>query len=346
MSAAPTRLETEIAEQPEVAARLLDRLRPDLVGLRAHLGARGAEQVLLVARGSSDNAGRYAQYLWPARSGVTVTMATPSLTTVYDRPLELRRHAVVAVSQSGRSPDVVAVVEQARAEGRPTLALTNDPASPLAEAAEVVLDLGAGEERSVAATKTYTSSLLALAALGAGEHELDDLGRVPDALAAAVATTGGVDEAADLLAGADRGVCVGRGLNLATAHETALKLTELTGALVAPFSPADLLHGPVAAVGPEAPAVLVAPEEQASPAVLELLPELRRRGTPVVLLGPTQPGPDADVVVPLPGDAALPGWLTPLTTVVLGQLVAWQTAVRRGVEVDRPGDLSKVTLTR
>ena len=342
-------LEREIAEQPAVAARLLDRLLPRLDELRAHLTDRGAEQVLLVARGSSDNAARYAQYLWQTGPGVTVTLAAPSLTTVYARPLDLRRHAVVAVSQSGRSPDVVAVVEQARAAGRPTLAVTNDPASPLAEAAELVLDLGAGEERSVAATKTYTASVLALAVLGCalgepGALPVDDLRRVPDALDAAVIGATGVEAAAALMASVDRAVCVGRGLNLSTAHETALKVTELTGTLVAPFSPADLMHGPVAAVGPQAPALLVAPDEPASASVLEAVPELRRRGAPVVVLGS---GPQQDVlVVGLPDTASLPGWLTPLTSVVLGQQVAWRAAVRRGVDVDRPGDLSKVTLTR
>lgn len=343
-----TRLEQEIGEQPEVAARLLERLLPQVPDLAAHLRSAGAEQVLLVARGSSDNAARYAQYLWPARAGVTVTLAVPSLTTVYERPLDLRRQAVVAVSQSGRSPDVVAVVEQARAAGRPTLAVTNDPASPLAAAAEVVVDLSAGPERSVAATKTYTASLLVLAVLtgvwtsDTAQHE--DLRRVPDALSDAVARARGVDRAAELVAAADRGVCLGRGLNLCTAHETSLKVTELTGALVAPYSPADLMHGPVAAVGPAVPALLVAPEETASASVLEVLPELRRRGAPVVLLG----GPAVDDVprVTLPDGVALAGWLTPVTTVVLGQLVAWQAAVRRGVDVDRPGDLSKVTLTR
>lgn len=259
-----THLEREINEQPEVAARLLDRLLTQLADLRGHLTSRGAEGVYLVARGSSDNAARYAQYLWPVRAGVTVTLATPSLATVYDVPPDLRHQAVVAVSQSGRSPDVVAVVEQAREAGRPTLAVTNDPASPLAEAAEVVVDLAAGRERSVAATKTYTASLLALAVLGValqdGGTGADDLRRVPDALAEAISGTSGTDEAAQALARADRAVAVGRGLNLATAHETALKVTELTGTLVAPYSPADLMHGPVAAVGRDVPALLVAPD--------------------------------------------------------------------------------------
>jgi glutamine---fructose-6-phosphate transaminase (isomerizing) len=149
-----------------------------------------------------------------------------------------------------------------------------------------------------------------------------------------------------MLAGHDRAMCVGRGLNLATAHETALKLTELTGILVAPYSPADLLHGPVAAVGPGVPVVLVAPAEAASRSVLEVLPEVRRRGAPVVLLGA---GGDQHVEgvhpVRLPAAAALHGRLTPLTAVVAGQLLAWRTAVLRGVDVDRPGQLSKVTLT-
>ena len=331
-----THLEREINEQPEVAARLLDRLLTQLADLRGHLTSRGAEGVYLVARGSSDNAARYAQYLWPVRAGVTVTLATPSLATVYDVPPDLRHQAVVAVSQSGRSPDVVAVVEQAREAGRPTLAVTNDPASPLAEAAEVVVHLAAGRERSVAATKTYTASLLALAVLGValqdGGTGADDLRRVPDALAEAISGTSGTDEAAQALARVDRAVAVGRGLNLATAHETALKVTELTGTLVAPYSPADLMHGPVAAVWRDVPALLVAPDEPATASVLEALPELERRGAPVVVLG--RDGP------------ALPDWLTPLAAIVPGQLLAWRVAEMRGVDVDNPGDLSKVTLTR
>jgi glucosamine--fructose-6-phosphate aminotransferase (isomerizing) len=346
-----SRLSQEIREQPEVAARLLDRLVPRLPVLREALLGNGSEQVLLVARGSSDNAARYAQYLWQSMAGVGVTLATPSLTTVYGRAPDVRRHAVVAVSQSGRSPDVVAVVEQARTAGRPTLAVTNDPESPLAAAAEHVVDLGAGRERSVAATKTYTSSLLALAVIAAALSDdtsaQPDLAAVPDALRAAVERTTGVEEAAALLQGGNRAVCVGRGLHLSTAHEVALKLTELTGSLVAPYSPADLMHGPVAAVGPEVPVLLVTPDEQASDSVLEVVPALVKRGAPVILLGPEgEPVPEGCLSVALPDDATLPGWLTPLTAVVAGQLLAQRVAELRGVDVDHPGDLTKVTLTR
>jgi glucosamine--fructose-6-phosphate aminotransferase (isomerizing) len=198
----------------------------------------------------------------------------------------------------------------------------------------------------VAATKTYTASVLAVALLGCaldGGRGLDDLRAAPEALAAAVEHTDGVEAAAELVAAHHRAVCVGRGLNLATAHETALKVTELTGALVAPYSPADLMHGPVAAVGAGVPALLVAPDEPGSRSVLEALPELRRRGAPVVVLGGSH---EEAVCVSLPAEAALVDWLTPLVAVVPGQLLAWRAAERRGVDVDRPGELSKVTLTR
>ncbi|GAA5150117.1 SIS domain-containing protein [Nocardioides marinquilinus] len=341
-----TALESEIAEQPAVVARLLDRLRPELAGYADLLRSHGSERALLVARGSSDNAATYARYLW--EPWLPATLAAPSLTTVYggagDSP-GLRRAAVVAVSQSGRSPDVVGVVEQARAAGRPTLAVTNDPGSPLAEAADAVLDLGCGPERSVAATKTFTASLVALAALATalGDPRGADLDRLPDALAAAVLATG-VDAAVDVVAPHDRGVAVGRGYNLATAHETALKLTELTGSLVVPFSPADLMHGPVGAVGPNTPALLIAPPEPGTASVLEVAPDLLRRGAPVVVLGRVPVDGAAAHVVP-PPEADVADWLTPVVAVVPGQLLAWRVAQARGVEVDRPGGLSKVTLT-
>jgi glucosamine--fructose-6-phosphate aminotransferase (isomerizing) len=352
-------LERETAEQPEVAARFLDRTLPEVDLLREVLGAGRVDGVMLAARGSSDNAARYAQYLWQLRLGLPVALGTPSLHTVYGARLGLGRHAVVAVSQSGVSPDVVTVLEQARASGNPTLAVTNDPSSPLASLADHVLDLGAGQERSVAATKTYTASLLAVAVLAvalgdpsrraAGERELL---AVPAALEAALAETSGVEEAASVFAGRARAVTVGRGLNLSTAFETGLKLTELTGVLVAPYSVADLMHGPVAAVGPDVPVVAVAPEEPASASVLEAVPELRRRGAPVVVVGGpggaeggSAPGV-ATVQLRLPASAAVADWLTPLPAVVPGQLLARYVAEQRGVDVDHPGDLSKVTRTR
>lgn len=347
-----TLLDAETAEQPQLLARLLDATWPWLDELRDALEPDRTTGLVLAARGSSDNAARYAQYLGGLRLGLPVALATPALTSLYGRAPSLRGQAVVAVSQSGRSPDVVSVLAAAREQGCPTVAVTNDPASPLAEHARVVLPLLAGPERSVAATKTYTTSLLALAllvvALGSREERAAAeraLRRVPEAVAAVLTVDAGLAEAREALAGADRAVTVGRGLNLATAFEGALKLTELSGALVAPFSPADLLHGPIAAVGPEVPAVLVAPSEPASTSVLEIVPELRRRGSRVVVVGGSGPPGGGDAVLPLP-EPGVDDWLTPLVAVVPLQRLAALVAADRGVDVDRPGGLQKVTRTR
>jgi glutamine---fructose-6-phosphate transaminase (isomerizing) len=354
-----TRLEVETAEQPRVLAALLDAQLPRLDEWRAALRSDEIDGVVVVARGSSDNAARYAQYLWSLRTGHPVTLATPSLHTVYGRPLDVSGRAVVAISQSGASPDVVEVLRAASLQGSPTVAVTNNPASPLAEVADAVLELGAGEERSVAATKTYTASLMAVAVLalaldtregqdrqGASAHERD-LRAVPDAMTSAVDGTTGLGEASRVLADAYRGVVVGRGLNLCTAYETALKITELTGSLMAPYSPADLLHGPVGAVGPEVPVVLIAPDEPASASVLEVAEQAQRRDAPVVLVGAEGTSVDGPVAatVELPTSAAVADWLTPLIAVVPGQLLARSVAELRGIDVDHPGGLSKVTRT-
>lgn len=346
-------LTAEIAEQPDVLARMLDAQLPRLAEWRTALRAGEIDGLLLVARGSSDNAARYAQYLWSLRTGLPVALATPSLHTVYGGKLNLRGKAVVALSQSGASPDVVAVLAAAREQGVPALAITNAPGSPLAEVATDVLDLAVGEERSVAATKTYTASVLAVALLGVALGDpaeepgyVADLRGVPSAVAAAVELTTGVDQAAEVLTGPRRGVVVGRGLNLGTAHEAALKLTELTGSLMAPYSPADLMHGPVAALGPEVPVLTFAPDEPASASVLDLAREAGRRGSPVLVVGPEHVvGGVRGTRVLLPAASATAPWLTPLTSVVPAQLLAQRVAEARGVDVDHPGGLTKVTRT-
>ncbi len=350
-----TLLDDELAEQPAALERLVGTL-PDAIGRLRELlaGAEAIRGVTVVARGSSDNAARYAQYLVPLRSGLPVALATPSLTTVYGRTPTLAGDLVVAVSQSGRSTDLVEVLAAARNQGRPTVAFTNDTQSPLAAQADVVVDLVTGPERSVAATKTYTTSLLAVAALAvalgpAGETDaaLAEAATLPElfqvTLEAAEAPARGTAHA---LHPATRIVSVGRGLNLATAHETALKISELTATQVVPYSPADLLHGPVGAVGPEVPVLLIAPREEASADVLDLVPNLRERGAAVHVLATDAGEPAAggvDTVVPVA--TGVPPWLSPVTAVVPGQLVARALAEVRGVDVDHPGGLSKVTVT-
>lgn len=342
----------EIHEQPAAVRRLLADGEAVVDELAGEPDVTGARSAVIAARGSSDNAARYAQYLLGWRHRLPVGLALPSLITVYGTEPDLRGSLVIGVSQSGRSPDVVAVVEAARRQGQPAIAVTNDPGSALAGAASHVVALRAGPERAVAATKTYTGSLAALALLSAAldqpeerERSLHALRRLPDALERAV------DRAADTAATVDRYepmttcVTIGRGLNYATAFEVALKIKELTGTFAEPYSPADLLHGPIAALDRESPAILVAPDEPSRASVAELIPRLRERDVPTITFAE-----DDELLrratTPVPLAPAPAPWLTPVTAVVPGQVIAHELAVRRGLDPDRPEGLTKVTRTR
>ena len=335
-------LEAEIREQPARVASFLEGA--GAADVAEALAGRSIDGVMIAARGSSDNAARYAQYLFGARMGLPVALAAPSLETQYGAHAVPRggRALVIGVSQSGRSPDIVSVVEAAREAGSPTLAITNDAGSPLADAAELVLELGVGVERSVAATKTYTSSLAALAAL-VGELTGDaearaELARVPEWMARAADDAFGAVESLDDTVSATHVVTVGRGYNYATAMEIALKVRELTATVAEGFSSADLMHGPIAAVAPGTPAIMIAASGRTLPSVLECADALTARGARPVMIAE---GPDADL--PLPLD--LPEWLSPLVAVVPGQVLALRRAIVGGHPIDAPVGLTKVTST-
>jgi glucosamine--fructose-6-phosphate aminotransferase (isomerizing) len=243
-------LRDEILEQPEVAARFLRRA-PEAVGpLVESIRAHDVDHVVIAARGTSDHAAIYAQYVLGVRHALSVGLGTPSVISLYGAQPRLDRSLVVGISQSGASPDVVAVVEAGRRQGAPTLAITNDPTSPLATAAETSIDLGAGAELAVAATKTYTTELLAIASLSAAlsgnAADLDDLAAVPDAMAGALVLEPDVESMARDQAAADRLLVLARGYEYATAREWALKLKELARVFADPYSAADFEHGPLA----------------------------------------------------------------------------------------------------
>jgi glucosamine--fructose-6-phosphate aminotransferase (isomerizing) len=337
-----TQFEREMREQPAALERLLACGAPAAIA-RA-LRGREPRYVMIAARGSSDNAARYAQYLFGDRMGLPVALAAPSLETLYGAAA-VPRHGdalVIGISQSGRSPDVIGVVAAARGAGAPTVAVTNDGGSALAHAADFILELDVGRERSVAATKTYTASLAALAALVAelrgDSADRDALRRVPAlaqrALDGAFAAVGALDEHAE----APHVITVGRGYNYATAMEIALKIRELTGTVAEGFSSADLMHGPIAAVAPGTPAVIVAPCGKALASVLETAAALGDRGARPILVAEA---PHADL--PLP--AGVPEWLSPLVAVLPGQVLALRHAVVGGRAIDRPAGLTKVTET-
>lgn len=343
----------EIAEQPEVLRRGLRELGPAAGRAAEAIRASGATSVAVAARGSSDNAARYAQYLLGGRNRLSVALAAPALFGGYARPPSLEGAAVMAISQSGQSPDIVAVLSEARRQGRPAIAVTNDPGSPLAAEAGVVLDLRAGPELAVAATKTYTAELLAVAmlsaALGGDEGEgpvmMDTLARIPDLVASVVRSPEAAREAAAALRTADRCVVLGRGHNHATAFEWALKLQELCLVTALPLSTADFAHGPIALAEPGFPILAVAPKGPLVEEAHALLAGLvRDRGVDLVVASDAPDVLSLGRPIPLPGD--LEEWATPLVAGVAAQVFCHALAVDRGLDPDRPRTLSKVTRTR
>lgn len=342
-------LDRELREQPEAVQRLLDAT--DVDGLADALHREDLRYVLIAARGSSDNAARYAQYLFGVHHGLPVALATPSLISLYERAPRLDGALVLGVSQSGQSPDVVSVLQAAADQGRPVVAVTNDEASPLAQAATAVLPLHAGAERSVAATKTYTNSLAALALLSAALEEgttrqerVAALAAVPAAMAATIDAAVEAGKAVTRYRYMQHCVVVGRGLNYSTAYEIALKLKELTGVIAEPYSPPDLLHGPIAAVDEGFPVVLVAPEEPSLASIRDLLEPLRERRAELIAISAAPELVEAaHTTFPLPEQPA--GWLTPLVAVIPGQVMAARLAVERGADLDQPAGLTKVTET-
>jgi glucosamine--fructose-6-phosphate aminotransferase (isomerizing) len=347
----------EIAEQPAVAERLLRERRPmiDLLAdrLAPRIANREIDYVVIAARGTSDHAAIYAQYLFGAHLRLPIALAAPSLISLYGVEPRLDRALVIGISQSGQSPDIVGAIAAARRQGAPTIAITNEPDSELAAAAEDVIDLGAGPERAVAATKTYTSELLAIALLvTAIEKRLSPiegreaaLAAVPEVLGAALATEPEAAAVARHLAAHDRLIVVGRGFEYATAREFALKLKELARVSADPYSAADFLHGPLALAEPGYPVVAVAPSGAAAADLDALLARLVELGVErVVISDRAEALAAATVGIRLP--IGLPEWLMPIAAIIPGQLVAMHLAIARGIDPEKPRSIRKVTLTR
>lgn len=343
-----TLFEAELREQPEALARLLEDGRAAAETIAEKVRARGAGFAVLAARGSSDNAARYGQYLLGIQNQLVASLATPSLFTQYQATPSLAGALVIGISQSGRSPDVVAVVSEARRQGAATLAVTNDPGSPLAAAAELVFPLRAGHERAVAATKTYTTQILALAMLSAAlrrEGRLwQELARVPELVARAIDLNAGCLAAAARFREHDRMVVVGRGYNLSTTLEITLKIKETSGVMADGYSSADFLHGPAAILDSALPLLVVAPERTFEDLDTVVRMAKAKHAPLVAISDRPELLAAADVALPLP--SGVPEWLSPLAAVAPGQLWALGLSLARGMSPDNPPGLSKVTETR
>ncbi|MCU1656866.1 MAG: hypothetical protein JWO57_1522 [Pseudonocardiales bacterium] len=323
----------EIAEQPVVLARLLADGRAEIAQVRAAIEAYRPRFVLIAARGTSDHAALYAKYLVEVRLELPAGLASPSTLTVYGARPDLTGVLFLAVSQSGGSPDLVGSLEAARSCGALTVAITNNPSSALAAAAAHHVDLRAGLERAVAATKTYTAELLALYLLLTG----GDASAIPDAAERTLSDAARAYAAAERYRFTQRLVTTARGFSYPTAREAALKVMETSYLSAQAFSGADLLHGPLAMIDPELPVIAVVSPGRGAAAMAPVVARLVDAGADVLRVG----APDG---LPMASDG-IPEELMPILEILPLQQLAWRLALDRGGDPDRPRGLSKVTET-
>jgi glucosamine--fructose-6-phosphate aminotransferase (isomerizing) len=348
-SAAGELMRHEIFEQPDAVARLCDLEGAKIAALGLRLRRRPPEMIVLAARGTSDNAALYGRYLIETVWGIPVSLAAPSVLTVYRAPLRLRGALVVGLSQSGASPDIVEFVDTARRRGARTIALTNEERSPLARAAHDTLLLRTERERSVAATKTYTAQLTALSLLvseATGNRRLADAHRaLPALMARALAADDRVRGVARRWRRVDECLVTSRGYNYATAREAALKLKETCYLVAEPISAVDLLHGPIAVVERGFPVLVVAPPGRVLPGLSALTSGLRRRRAQTVVLS-SERAILRKAVVPVAMPAVPDERLTPHLYVLPLQLLAYHLSLARGHDPDHPRGLRKITRAR
>ncbi len=341
-------LHAEIFQQPQVLAELLTDQWAHVQEIARALRSHEIDYVFLAARGTSDNAGRYAQYLWGADNRLPIALATPSLFTFYDQPPKLNRALVVGVSQSGKSPDIVRVLEEGRRQGCPTLAITNAPDSDLNRAADYHIDIQAGPETAVAATKTYSAQLMAIAMLSAAlsqsEAAYETLQRVPVWAEEILSLDDSIDRMAERFRYMTQCVVLGRGFNYSTAFEWSLKLKELTYVAAEPYSSADFQHGPIAVVDQGYPVLAVAPQGRIYSDMLSLLGrlQLERKAELVVISNGSAALELAQCPVRIP---QAPEWVTPLLGILPAQLFSYHLTRHKGYNTEAPRGLNKVTET-
>lgn len=339
----------EIYEQPQAVARAVERGYNPISALVRELRERDIRHVVIAARGTSDNAATYAKYMLEILVGVPVALAAPSVYTLYNANVQLAGSLVLGISQSGQATDVVQTLSAARAAGALTACITNVEGSPITEVSDYTLTCQAGDEKAVAATKTYTTAL-ALVALFAGlwaNHQgvLDALRLVPDQMVSVLELEEPIAAGVERYRYMHECAVLARGLNQATALEAALKMTETSYLVAKPYSGADFLHGPIAMVSEGFPCLLYAPDGRTYPSMVELALKLRERAAEMVIIAHS-PEILELATRPLHVAVEVDELLSPLLYILPGQLWACFLAKTRGHNPDKPRGLSKVTLTR
>jgi glucosamine--fructose-6-phosphate aminotransferase (isomerizing) len=347
----------EIRQQPSALERTFRSELKGIEKLRAIFAKNRPKFIILAARGTSDNAAQFGRYLLEIATGIPVSLAAPSIFTLYGARVDYKDALVVAISQSGESTDTNLVLERARECGAFTVGVTNEASSTLAKIAEHVILVRAGREKSVAATKTYTGQLLAMYmlayALGA-PVSLDELRAMPEAVAGALTLESEIREKAGRYRFMENAVVVGRGLNYANAFECALKLMETCYVVAERFSSADFLHGPIAMVERSFPVFLFAPAGVTWPSIHEMIDRVHGLGAETLVIT-DQSNKEAVALkgtrsIVLPGslhrkDAVPEELYTPLPYIVPAQILAACLAEEKGLNPDQPRALSKVTRT-
>ncbi len=339
----------EIYQQPGILANSLSEQWKPVQAVANELRKSTHSYIFLAARGTSDHAGLYLKYLFGAYNHLPVALAAPSLFSVYHTPPDLTGALVIAISQSGKSPDILAVVEEGKRQEVPTLAITNDLDSPLARKADFVIDIAAGKELAVAATKTYTAQLLSIAMLSLGLnfeperfHQLESL---PGQIAEVLKQEENIARAAERYCYMSNCVVLGRGYNYATAFEWSLKMKELAYVVADPYSSADFMHGPIAVVGKGFPVMAVLPQDEVFPELYELVRKLKiqHQAEMLVISNRSKALELADNGIPLPHD--LPAWVSPMVSIVPAQLFCYYLTKIKGLDTETPRGLQKVTET-
>lgn len=337
----------EIRHQPEALERTLRAELPHAEKFKAALARSKPRLIVLVARGTSDNAAQFGRYLLEITTGIPVSLSAPSVHTLYRTQVNLTGALVIAISQSGESTDTNEVLQDARKRGAMTVGITNEARSSLTKLAERVFLVRAGKERSVAATKTYTGQIMMLYllayALGAN-LKIDDLRRIPGFASDALKLEEEIASLAVRYRFMDHAAVVGRGLNYSNAFEFALKLMETCYVVAERFSSADFLHGPIALIEAGFPVFAFAPSGVTWPGMKDIIAKLQLlRAETVILTDELNRSATASRIIRIP--AKLPEVLTPIPYIIPAQLLAACLAAEKGLDPDRPRTLNKITRT-
>jgi len=334
----------EICEQPEVLRRTIEGEREKITGIGDFLRQKDIDLIVLVARGSSDNAALFGRYLLEVTTGIPVSLSAPSVFTLYNAKLRLKRAVVIGVSQSGEGVDINLVLERAKDFGAFTIGITNEAGSTMARLADETLLIHAGRERSVAATKTYTGQMLHFYMLASaiGDQRLN-FQQIPDLVEKALELKTEVEQVAQRYAFMENCVVVGRGMNYGNSYELALKLMETCYVVAERFSSADFFHGPLAIVERRFPVVLFGPTGVTRPSSLELLGKLKELHADCLSITN-----DKEIAALSSQSLVLPDMdekLTPIPFVIPAQMFAAFLSEAKGLDPDSPRSLTKVTKT-